>query len=59
VREPGQALALIPGEYAHDLEQAKRSVEQLLELDFEVLCLGHGAPVVDDPKGAIRAALAA
>jgi len=29
----------------------------VLELDFDVLCVGHGSPVLDDPKGAIRALL--
>lgn len=58
VHETGQPLELIPAEYAHDVDEARRSVEKLLELDFDVLCLGHGVPVTDDPKGAIRAALA-
>jgi Metallo-beta-lactamase superfamily len=57
VRPPGEPLALIPAEYAHDPEQARRTAEKLLELDFDVLCTGHGAPVPDDPKAAIRAAL--
>ena len=57
VHPAGQPLALIPPEYAHDPEQARRTVEQLLELDFTVLCTGHGAPVTDDPKAAIREAL--
>ena len=29
----------------------------LLDLYFAILCTGHGAPVGDDPKAAIRAAL--
>lgn len=58
VRGPGEPTALIPSEYAHDIEEARRSVERLLELPFDVLCLGHGVPVTADPKGAIRAALA-
>ena len=43
----------------HDPEDARRSVEKLLGLDFSVLCLAHGAPLLDDPHGAIRAALTA
>ena len=58
VREPGQPLELIPGEYAHDLTEARRSVEKLLDLPFSVLCCGHGAPITEDPKASIRAALA-
>jgi hypothetical protein len=59
VREPETELALIPAQYAHDIEEARRSVERLLELPFSVLCLAHGLPVTDDPKAAIRRALAA
>jgi glyoxylase-like metal-dependent hydrolase (beta-lactamase superfamily II) len=59
VHPVGQELAMIPAEYAHDPEQARQTAERLLELDFAVLCTGHGAPVTDDPKSAIRAALAA
>ena len=58
VRPAGAALALIPSEYAHDPEQARRTAEGLLDLDFAVLCTGHGTPVTDDPKTAIREALA-
>jgi hypothetical protein len=58
VRAPGEPLELIPAEYAHDVDEARRTVERLLELPFDVLCLGHGVPVTDDPKGAIRTMLA-
>jgi Metallo-beta-lactamase superfamily len=33
---------------------ARRSVEKLLELDFDLLCLSHGGYIEDDPKGALR-----
>ncbi len=56
---PGGRLSLTPSEYMHDPAQARRSAERLLALDFSVLCTGHGQPVLDDPKAAIRAALAA
>ena len=58
VHPAGSELALIPAEYAHDPEQARRTAEKLLDVDFAVLCTGHGAPVTDDPKAAIRSALA-
>lgn len=57
VREPGTDLALIPAQYAHDIEEARRSVQKLLDLPFTVLCLAHGTPVTEDPKAAIRKAL--
>jgi glyoxylase-like metal-dependent hydrolase (beta-lactamase superfamily II) len=57
VLPPGGELTLVPEQYAHDVEQARRSVEKLLQLPFAALCLGHGAPVLDDPKARMRAAL--
>ncbi len=59
IREPGTELALIPSQYAHDIEEARRSVEKLLALPFDVLCLAHGTPVTEGPHAAIRKALAA
>lgn len=59
VLQPGESLALIPAQYAHDIEEARRSVERLLELPFEILCLAHGTPVTAGAKDAIRAALSA
>jgi glyoxylase-like metal-dependent hydrolase (beta-lactamase superfamily II) len=58
VHEPGGELQLISAEYAHDIDEARRSVERLLDLPFSVLCLGHGTPVADGAKAAIRRALA-
>ena len=39
------------------MPQARESLRALLDEDFDVLCLAHGAAVADDAKGAIRAAL--
>lgn len=58
LRAPGQALGLLPDKWAHDPELMQKSLRKLLDLDFDVLCLGHGEPVTDDPKGVLRAALA-
>jgi len=52
-------LRFIPFEYHDDPAETRRSVERLLDLPFSVLCLDHGAPLTDDPKGAIRRLLAA
>jgi glyoxylase-like metal-dependent hydrolase (beta-lactamase superfamily II) len=54
---PGGRLVMVDARYMHDPEEARRSAEKLLGLDFSVLCTAHGAPVVEDAKGAIRAAL--
>ena len=32
----------------------RRSLEQILDLEFDLLCLSHGGLVSEDPKGAIR-----
>jgi hypothetical protein len=58
-RPPGMDVMLTPAEYMHDPQEARRTLEQLLELRFDVLCLGHGAPVTTGAHEAIRAALAA
>ncbi len=53
------AVELVPARYMHDPAEARRSLERLLDLPFSILCLAHGAPVLEDPKAAIRAALRA
>jgi glyoxylase-like metal-dependent hydrolase (beta-lactamase superfamily II) len=53
----GKGLDFVPLQYHDDPEQTRRTVEGLLELPYAVLCLAHGAPLTDDPKGAIRALL--
>jgi glyoxylase-like metal-dependent hydrolase (beta-lactamase superfamily II) len=47
-------LELVPGEYHDDPAETRRSVERLLDVPFEILCLAHGPPVTDDPKAALR-----
>jgi hypothetical protein len=57
LRIPGQGVQLVPEEYAHDRDEARRSAEKLLDLPFTTMLLLHGGPVADDPKAQIRAAL--
>ncbi len=52
-------LHLIPEEYQDDPRATRASIASLLDLPFCVLCLAHGIPVTDEPKLALRAALAA
>jgi glyoxylase-like metal-dependent hydrolase (beta-lactamase superfamily II) len=47
-------LAFVPPEFHDDPAETRRSVERLLDLPFSILCLAHGAPITDDPKGALR-----
>lgn len=58
MHDEGSPLRFVSAQYMHSPEEARRSAEKLLERDFAVLCTGHGAPVTDDPRGAVRAALA-
>jgi glyoxylase-like metal-dependent hydrolase (beta-lactamase superfamily II) len=57
VRAPGRSVELIPDKYAHDPAQARASIRRLLELDFDTLCMGHGQPLREGAKDAVRRAL--
>jgi metallo-beta-lactamase superfamily protein len=51
-------LGFVPDEYLYDPAEARRSIETLLTLPFDVLALTHGGVLRDDPKAAIRALIA-
>jgi hypothetical protein len=53
----GRGLDFVPLVYHDDPEQTRRTVEGLLDLDFEVLCLDHGSAITTDPKAEIRVLL--
>ena len=53
VRSASGPLAWVPFEYMHDPEEAGRSAARLLGLEFDVLCMGHGAPVVGGAREAL------
>ena len=53
-----EELVFVPGEYHEDAKETRRSVERLLEVPFDVLCLDHGPPLLDDPKESLRQLLA-
>lgn len=57
LRSTDGPLEWVPFEYMHDPEEARRSADRLLELDFDVLCSAHGAPLVGDAKEALRGLL--
>jgi hypothetical protein len=58
VHEDDEELAFVPDEFVHDVAQTRETARRVLELEFDVLCVGHGTPVLDAPKAAIRALLA-
>jgi hypothetical protein len=47
-------LEFVPARFHEDPVETRRSVERSLQLDFDILCLAHGVPVTDDPRGALR-----
>jgi len=47
-------LAFVPPAYHEDPAETRRSLERLLDLSFTVMCFDHGAPLLDDPKAAMR-----
>jgi glyoxylase-like metal-dependent hydrolase (beta-lactamase superfamily II) len=57
VHQPGEELGFVPDEFVHDAAQTRETARRVLDLDFDVLCVGHGRPVLEDPKGAIRTLL--
>jgi glyoxylase-like metal-dependent hydrolase (beta-lactamase superfamily II) len=54
---PDGRLAVVPAEFAHDVEEARRSAQKLLDFRFTILCVAHGGAVTDGVKDKIRAAL--
>jgi glyoxylase-like metal-dependent hydrolase (beta-lactamase superfamily II) len=57
VETPEGRVAMLASRWMYDPAEARRSVEKLLELDFEVLCLAHGGAVTEGAKDAVRGAL--
>ena len=57
VESPEGRVAMLASRWMYAPEQARRSVETLLDLDFDVLCLAHGGAVTEGAKDAVRDAL--
>jgi glyoxylase-like metal-dependent hydrolase (beta-lactamase superfamily II) len=55
VRSANGPLEWVPFEYMHDPEEARRSADRLLGLEFDVLCMAHGAPLAGGARDAVRA----
>jgi glyoxylase-like metal-dependent hydrolase (beta-lactamase superfamily II) len=47
-------LGLPPGPLTVDMEENKRSIGRLAGLDIDILCLGHGAPIVVNTTDRVR-----
>ena len=57
VGTPDGRVAMLAARWMYDPAEARRSVEKLLDLDFDVLCLAHGAAVTEGAKDAVRGAM--
>ncbi len=53
-RDPASPLELAPVQDGLAPDIARKSVEKLLELDFELLCLSHGGYIDDDPRSVLQ-----
>lgn len=51
---PDGDLAIVSPEYISDLAAMRRSLSALLNLDFDIMCFGHGTPIFDSPKEVFR-----
>ncbi len=58
VNSPSRGLAFVPERFDPDRNQTRQTTRRLLDLDFSVLCVGHGPPVTEDPKAQIEELLA-
>ena len=52
-------IAFVPDQYQDDARRTRDTARSFLELRFTTLCFSHGAPLTENPHGAIRAALEA
>jgi glyoxylase-like metal-dependent hydrolase (beta-lactamase superfamily II) len=50
VHDTARGLEFLPDKYMSDPPRARRSLKRLLELKFEVVCCGHGAPLKKDAR---------
>jgi glyoxylase-like metal-dependent hydrolase (beta-lactamase superfamily II) len=54
VNSPTRGLAFVPERFDPDRNQTRHTTRRMLDLDFNVLCVGHGPPVTGDPKRQIE-----
>jgi glyoxylase-like metal-dependent hydrolase (beta-lactamase superfamily II) len=55
IRNGGEQLTPPPEQYTADVEQAIASIRRMAELEFDVLCVGHGAPSAAGAGEQVRA----
>lgn len=45
-----KGVEFLPDKYMNDPARARESARRLMEVDFDILCLGHGDPILKDAK---------
>lgn len=50
-------LELLPEKYCTDRKQLRESVQKLAALDFDVLCMAHGIPIIGSAKEKLAAVI--
>jgi hypothetical protein len=50
---PGKGLELLPDQFIEDKKLARRSLQKLLEFNFQVVTFGHGEPLATNGKQAL------
>ena len=50
-----RGIEFLPDKYMSDASRARASVRRLLEVDFDLLCFGHGDPVTKDGRKTLAA----
>lgn len=58
IHEPDRGVVFLSDKYLQDPARAPESAERLLDLRFDVLCFGHGAPIVGGGRRALEEVLA-
>ena len=51
---PDGNLGIYAPEYIPNLEKARRSISKLLSYSYNLICFGHGTPIVDEPKAKLK-----
>jgi len=54
VHPKGYELDYVPDEFVHDPAETRRTARKLLDVDFDVLCVGHGVPIAGNARDAVR-----
>ncbi len=55
IRNHGKILYLPPKMASTDIAQAAESIKKIARLDFDILCSGHGRPLIKDARKKVQA----